>query len=167
MENEQKQLVIVAGVEGSGKTTFSVLFKNSFLRSLPKKIPFEAIKKGDSFYYETDLADPKEIDLLNQAKSLDYKITIFYLFAGKLLSAQRAKFRCLIDGTGFDEESFKTHYETSYKGLGNSYAFADVIFFIKNQKQLLFLAAYEPKTTKKENYFSALQKLEIEVDNLR
>jgi predicted ABC-type ATPase len=167
MENEQKQLVIVSGVEGSGKSTFSRLFKNSFLRSLSKADPSEALKSEKSFYYETDLANPEEIALFEKAKGLDYKITIYYLFSGKLLAAQRAKLRSLIQGDSFDEEAFKTNYEASYKGLANCYSFADVIFFIKNQKQLLFLAAYDPKTTKKETYLSALEKLENEVDAIR
>lgn len=167
MESDSKQLILVAGVEGSGKSTFAKIFQNSFLRSLPNLSLLEGLRNEESFYLETDLSNPQEFDLLDKAKALGYKITVFYLFTGKLLSSQRAKLRGLYSGISFDEGAFRKTYEASYKGLGSLYDYADLIFFLKNQKQILFLAAYEPKTTQKEDYLAALEKLRFDVDLFR
>jgi predicted ABC-type ATPase len=167
MRSEDKQLIVVAGVEGSGKSTFSRIFKNSFLHSLPEMSAADGLTKETSFYLKSDLADPHFSMVLAKAKALDYKITIFYLFTGKTLASERAKLRGLLDGRPFDEVRFKKNYDLSYKGLANCYDSADVIFFLKNQKSLLFLAAYEPNSMKKEAYLLAAEKLRIEVDSLR
>jgi predicted ABC-type ATPase len=165
-ETEDKQLILVAGVTGSGRSTFSRLFKNSFLRSLPRLSINEGLATLKSFYALSTLGDLEEISLLNKAKILGYKITIYYLFTGRLLSIQRAKLREIVTGEKCDENNSKRWYESSYKGLASCFDIADFVFFLKNQKDLLFVAAYQPSTTPKERYLASLQKMRDEVDRI-
>lgn len=144
MIEEKKNLVIVAGADGSGKSTFSNCFKNAFLRSLPVYTLYQGTIAGLSFAAETSLSDQKDIEIIKGASNKGYKITLYYIFSGKLLSLTRARYRSVVEETAFDESLLKREYEASFKGLLEVYQSLDLVFFINNQKEFQFLSAYEP-----------------------
>lgn len=92
-QTNEKQLIVVAGVTGSGKSTFSSAFKNSFLRSLPLLSLDKGLASDSSFYVETNLSNASQFSYFEKAKDLGYKITVYYLFTGKQLSIARARLR--------------------------------------------------------------------------
>lgn len=168
---EERNLVIVAGVEGSGRSTFASCYKNSFLKSLPvfedKDDISEALSNGESFATIISLTNEGQQALLEIAKSLNYKITLFYLFAGKLLSLQRCRFKAITKGTDYDKSELEEKYEESYKGLVEAYDKTDLSFLIINQKEFRFISAFDPKETSEEKFEKAVKLIKKAVDTLR
>ncbi len=162
-----KELILVCGVEGSGRGTFADCFKNSFMQSLPVMPLYQGIIGGSSFVSTSSLTDPKHINYIKYASQNGYKITLYYIFAGKLLSIARNRFRFLSDGLSFDEETFKKTYESSYKGLIELYEYIDLVFFIKNQKEYEFMVAYSPSETKLDEFKEAVKKAKFLVDHIK
>ena len=102
--NDRKQLWILAGGNGAGKTTFyekflapkQVTFINADIlaKSLDKndtesvsyaaaklaeKLRLDLLRKGQSFCFETVFSHPSKIDFLAEAKALDYEIILIYI----------------------------------------------------------------------------------------
>jgi predicted ABC-type ATPase len=167
MGDDQPLLILVAGVEGCGKTTFISCFKNAFLQSLPQYPLFQGILGHLSFASESSLVDSQTLELLQKAKTIGYKITIYYIFSGKLLSLSRSHYRVLVGGQAFDEKEFHNSYDKSYKGLAECFDLADLIFFVRNQKNFEFLSAFEPKKMKQEDFYRALLKVKNSVDAIK
>jgi predicted ABC-type ATPase len=167
MGDDQPLLIVVAGVEGCGKTTFMNCFKNSFLQSLPQFPLFQGLLDHLSFASESSLGDSETFELLKKAKTVGYKITIYYLFTGRVLSTSRLRYRALAIGTPFRENEFRHNFDKSYKGLAECFDLADLIFFIRNQKNFEFLSAFEPIKTNREDFFKALLKIKDSVDSIK
>ncbi len=165
--SNSKELILVCGVEGCGRGTFATCFKNSFMQSLPIMPLYQGIISGGSFVATSSLNDPKHINYIKYASQNGYKITMYYIFAGKQLSIARNRFRLLSDGMAFDEEAFKKTYDASYKGLIELYEYIDLVFFIKNQKEYEFMVAYSPSETKLDDFKEAVKKAKSLVDHLR
>lgn len=166
-KSKTKELILVCGVEGSGRGTFADCFKNSFMQSLPIMPLYQGIISEGSFVATSSLTDQKHINYIKYASNNGYKITMYYIFAGKQLSIARNRFRLLSDGMAFDEEAFKKSYEASYKGLLELYQYIDLVFFIKNQKEYEFMVAYSPTETKLEDFKEAVKKAKSLVDHLK
>lgn len=164
---EQKELILVCGVEGSGRDTFASCFKNSFLQSLPYKPLYQGFLSGSSFSSSSALTDPKHIEYIKTLHNNGYKITVYYLFAGKLLCIARNRFKLLSDGRAFDETTFKKTYESSYKGLLEIYEYVDLVFFIKNQKEFEFLVAYSKNETNEDDFKEAVKKAKAFIDRIK
>ena len=143
-KNNRKEIIVIAGVPGSGKSSFSSSFKDSFLKSYPLLPLIEGLKSGNSFACELSLATDTQLFLLHKAKEDGYGITVYYLFTGKLLSSERALVRQISMGIPFDEALFRSTYEASYKGLGTIYPDCELVFFVKNQKYFEFVSAFDP-----------------------
>lgn len=167
MPVSEKQIILVCGVTGSGKSTFSSCFKNSFLRGLPLLSLSEGIAKDISFYIDTNLANKTQFALLQKARENGYRVTAYYLFTGRLLSQKRAEFRELASDIPFDLTLFKRSYESSYKGLGDLFSYADLIFFLRNQEKMEFLSAYDIPKSNRKSYLDAIKRLKQGVDSLR
>ena len=168
---EERDLVVVAGVQGSGRSSFAACYKNSFLKSLPLLENTDEISKylskGDSFSTIIPLTNDSHQALLDIAKSLKYKITIFYLFAGKVLSIQRCRFKSLIKGGVFDPLHLEEEYELSHKGLLEAYEKSDLAFLINSQKEFRFISAFDPKEIKKDQFVKTVKDIKKAVDSLR
>jgi predicted ABC-type ATPase len=167
MIEEQPQLIVIAGVPGSGRSTFSKCYKNAFIHSLPIKAFKEGLSSGDSFATILTLAAPEDMVNLQKAHRHGYRITIYYMFTGKLLSMLRARYRQVAEGVPFNESAFKKNYAASYKGLISTYQRCDIVFFIRNQKEFEFLAAYDPKKTTLEVFSKALKVVKTSVDAIK
>ena len=165
--NNSKVLILVCGVEGSGKETFCSCFKNSFLQSLPMVPLYQGLLSGCSFASTSTLIDEKHLSYIKLAHEQGFKINVYYIFSGKLLSIARNRFRLLVEAHSFDEATFKKTYDQSYKGLVNIYPYTDLVFFIRNQKEYEFLVAYDPQTTDVEKFKTAVKKAKTYVDMLK
>jgi predicted ABC-type ATPase len=167
MIDDRPQIILIAGVTGSGKTTFRGCYKNSFLQSLPLLTLSQGMANGGSFCCETNLTNKTQFTLLEKAQRQGYKIKAYYLFTGKLLSLNRARIRNVSRGEPFDEALFKRSYESSYKGLIDLYDYSEVIFFIRNQANFEFVSAFEPSSTPKPTFIRMVKQMKSSVDNLR
>lgn len=167
MDEGKLQIIIVAGVTGSGKSTFSHCFMNSFLQSLPPLSLAEGIASRSSFYFESNLTSQSQYGYLRKAKALGYKITAYYLFTGKALSLARAQLRQVSKGEPFDETLFKKSYELSFKGLADLYEIVDLLFFIRNQEKFEFLSAYQKSQVDRSGFLKAVKQIRLSVDRLR
>ena len=105
MIEEQPQLIVIAGVPGSGRSTFARCYKNAFIHSLPIKSFKEGLSSGDSFAAILTLAAPEDMVNLQKAHRRGYRITIYYMFTGKLLSMLRARYRQVAEGIPFFQGS--------------------------------------------------------------
>lgn len=169
--SEERNLVVIAGVTGSGRSSFAACYKNSFLKSLPLLENKDEISKylslGESFSTIVPFTNDSHQALLDIAKTLKYRITIYYLFAGKTLSILRCRYKSLLKGEGFDVKQLESEYELSHKGLCSAYEKADLTFLILNQKEFKFVSAFDRKETKKEEFQKAVKDLKKVVDRLR
>ncbi len=163
---EEKALVIVAGPEGSGKDTFVRSFKNAFLQGYPLKDLYEGINEATSFAAVSTLCESRDLELLERAKQRGYRITLYFLFAPKPLCLVRSRFKGIIDGRLIDESEIKRSYEPSFKGLVASFAFLDLAFLVKNEKEFRFVAAYEPSAIDLASFTKDVKALKAEVEAL-
>lgn len=166
VEPVRKELVLVCGVQGSGKETFCQCFKNSFLQSLPIMPLYQGLVGGLSFTAVSDLTDAKHLTYITVAHDRGYRITLYYLFTGKLLCSSRNRFRVLTDGTPFLESDFKKRYDSSYRGLVEIYSSTDLVFFIRNQKGFEFLKAFDPTDTNETTFKEAVHRVKMMVDSI-
>lgn len=160
-------MVLVCGVEGSGKSTFCSCFKNSFLRSLPQMPLYQGLISGLSFASTSTLIDEKHLSYIKLAHEQGYKINIYYIFSGKLLSIARSRFHLLVEAHSFDESVFRKTYDQSYKGLMEIYEYCDLVFFIRNQKEYEFLVAYDSSTIGLDEFKIAVKKTKAFVDHIK
>ncbi len=167
---EERNLVIVAGVPGSGRQTFAACYKNSFLKSLPllenKNDISKALSGGESFATIIPLTNESHQALIDIAKMAKYKITLFYLFAGKILSLQRCRFKTISKGITYDPKQLKEDYEESFKGLLAAYEKTDLTFLILNQKEFRFNSAFDPKEVPLQKFQKAVKDVKKAVDTL-
>lgn len=167
MENENPELILVCGPEGSGKTTFASVFKHAFLRSLPSLPLYQGILGKNSFYFESSILDSSHIELIKKAKNSGYKITCYFLFSGELLSLARCRYRAIANKEKFDPETFAADYQKSFKGLSDIYTSCETVFFVLNQKEFRFIGAFDPSKTNKSTFSKAFTKVKDSTERVK
>jgi len=166
MSKESLQLILVAGPIASGKNTFAKCYKNAFLQSLPIRGLKEGMKEGESFAALSTLSD-EDVELIRKAHRKGYRLTVYFLFAGRLLTLLRGRYRQIAEGIPFDETFAKKEYDTSYKGLKEIAHFADLLFLVRNQKECKFLTALEPKKMTDEQIHKTIALVKKAVDTIK
>ncbi len=144
---KNKTLYIIAGANGSGKTTFAMNFaKLQGLRFInadeiareydPKDLQKykikagkkffqelnEALNKQESFIVETTLSGRYLIKVIKRAKKLNFKISLIYLFLEtKMENVYRVKNRVLKGGHNVPTQDILRRYERSRDLFENVY----------------------------------------------
>lgn len=167
MENENPELILICGPEGSGKTTFSDVFKHAFLRSLPSLPLYQGILGKNSFHFESSSLDSSQVELIKKAKSSGYKITFYFLFSGEILSLARCRYRAIVNKEKFDAASFSEEYQKSFKGLSDIYTSCETVFFVLNQKEFRFIGAFDPSKTNKSTFSKAFTKVKDSTERIK
>lgn len=149
-----KVLYIIAGANGSGKSTFGVEF------SKEKKIEFlnvdmianledmgninagksfvkfvrNYLKQGKSFSIETTMSGKYLLNIISLAKMLGYKIFIFYIFLENYVeNIIRVRNRVLLGGHDVPVNDIIRRYKRSFKMFWNTYKnLVDEYFIIYN-----------------------------------
>jgi predicted ABC-type ATPase len=147
MIENQKVLYIVAGANGSGKTTFAMSFselENMYFinadeiakRYDPKDIQKYKIKAGktffielgkkikldESFVIETTLSGKYLIKVIEKAKENGFKVVLLYLFLeNNIENILRVKNRVLGGGHNVPQEDIVRRYYRSKKLFNNIY----------------------------------------------
>lgn len=143
----QKEFFIVAGANGSGKTTFAKefmkLYNYEFInadeiakeldpnnttggkltagRILFKRVA-KKFEKNESFILESTLSGKYLFSLIKKAKDLEYKITIIYVFLDSTDSCiNRIKQRVIKGGHFVPDEDVIRRYNRSKKNFWNEY----------------------------------------------
>ena len=159
----EKEIIIIAGANGSGKTTFADLyhkkkgvdFINADLIAEGLKIENdlerfrtageiflgkleELVNGRDSFMIESTLSGRFLINTINKAKKNGFSIQLVYIFLDTPdLCVERIKERVLKGGHHVPEKDVKRRYYRSIWNFGKIYKnTADHWFLIHNSKQL-------------------------------
>ena len=164
MDEEKKQLIIVAGPEASGKKTFSEVFKTAFLQGLPEDNIYKGIISGMSFYTISTLSTPEDVKLIKLAKEKGYRITIYYLFTPKSLCKVRARLRSIVSKIPYNEADMKAKYDLSRKNLAELKNCTDILFLVRNLKEFDFVSAISPETVPARTYQIAIAKIQASVE---
>jgi len=147
MKSEKQHLFIVAGANGSGKSTFCSEFLQvkqiPFLNAdeiakeiCPENMESVAIAAGkelykrldkvfenkESFAIESTLAGKNYIRVIQKAKELNYEITLIYVFLeNENVCINRVRTRVLKGGHNVPEEDIKRRYFRSKYNFWNLY----------------------------------------------
>lgn len=161
---QQPRLIIVAGCNGSGKSTYSQLIVGDqiipfdydvrfakYYKSLPdsefrmqfainktteelENLIQTSFKNKTSFCFETNLMTVP-LSWLQEAKQLGFKIEIFFFC---LIDVEKAKERVLIraknDGHFVEDSVVEVKWKEGYKNINKYYHLADSVVFIDNSK---------------------------------
>ncbi|WP_179404338.1 zeta toxin family protein [Burkholderia guangdongensis] len=148
------QVWVVAGPNGSGKTTFARKFLFGRLpvvnpddiaeadRVSPVGAGRLAIRRQqalleakESFAFETTLSGRHELDLMKQAALYGYKVNLVFIALGTPdLSIGRIVQRVLDGGHDIPAVDVKRRYERSMKNLPDALRLADRAFLIDNAR---------------------------------
>lgn len=138
-----KQLWLVTGGNGAGKSTFYHLFlETKGIHSVnadmiakkinpenPEKVSYEAaslairlleelLYQGTSFCYETVFSHPSKIDLVAKAKALGYEIILVYIHLDTLeLNEARVRQRVAVGGHSVPPEKIRSRIPRTMKNV--------------------------------------------------
>lgn len=147
--SEKKEVYIVGGPNGSGKTTFVKQFlpeyvkvKNfvnaddiavglspfdsSAMNITSGKLMLKLIRKysniGEAFGYEATLSGKRQLTMINELKVAGYCVYIFFLdIASADLAVSRVKFRVETGGHNIPEETIRRRYVRSRHNFWYNY----------------------------------------------
>lgn len=178
MKPKQPHLIIIAGANGSGKTTLAELllpdrkisdFLNAdeMARALfpfqPELKRIEAgrmvlkraqsmLAKNEDFAIETTLAGRTLIPIITKAKTIGYKVEMFYFYTGNVqVNLKRIRQRVKQGGHHIPAEDVKRRYQRSLANffstyttlcdtitvIGNALGFPTVIAYIKDGESFI------------------------------
>lgn len=187
---QQPSLIIVAGCNGSGKSTYSkTLFESSiepfdydklFLENYNKlcdsefrekfaqtqttekfdSLLLESFNNFKSFCFETNFVS-FPTESVRKAKSLGYKIEIYFFC---LIDIQKAKERVAIrvknDGHDVAESIIEYKWKEGYKTINQNFQLADYLLFIDNSDDNSVLSPIFDLVKVAQNKFEVNQILE-------
>ncbi|MBI5699625.1 zeta toxin family protein [Candidatus Saganbacteria bacterium] len=162
--SEQKEVYVVGGPNGSGKTTFvkqflpqyvkvrnfvnaddiavglSPLDRNSMnIRSgrLMLELIDEYKRKGESFGFETTLAGKRWFRMIKELKHAGYKVYIYFLdLTAADLAVSRVRYRVETGGHGIPEETIRRRYMRSRRNFWYNYkVLADSWYLFNNSSK--------------------------------
>jgi len=159
--SNQKQLWVLAGGNGAGKSTFYKLylkprglhFVNADLIAsdlsaddpegvsyeaayLAEKIRFQLLKEGASFCFETVYSHPSKIDFVAHAKALGYKVILVYIHLSQPnLNMARVRQRVSEGGHDVPMEKIKTRIPRTIINVGKTISLADEVRLLDNSSR--------------------------------
>ncbi len=160
---EKPQCVVIAGGIASGRHAFLGNFRHSFALDFPYRKLEDGTKSKRSFVTILSLS-PDEVLKIKQLEKLGYRLTLYYLFTGSKLAYYRSFSKSIVNKNNFNENEIEASYSYTYKGLASCIQSFDLVFFLKNFKDLEFVSAYEPKTMKEEELATAIISLKREAE---
>ena len=148
----EKQLWLLAGGNGAGKSTFYRLFlqdtgisfinadliakKNSPINpeeksyeaaAIAEKIRYSFLKKGVSFCFETVFSHPSKIDFVAEAKSLGYEVILVYIhLQSPELNLARVSQRVSEGGHSVPEEKVLTRIPRTVSNIHDVLPLVDI-----------------------------------------
>ncbi|MCF6301401.1 MAG: zeta toxin family protein [Proteobacteria bacterium] len=159
--NQPKQLWLIAGGNGSGKSTFyqqflahkdlpfvnaDILAKQLDAKN-PESISYKAAKlvaklrtqllqAGISFCFETVFSHPSKIDFLAEAKTLGYEIVLVYIHLKNAeLNQARVKQRVKLGGHNVPADKIITRLPRTQQYVKQALPLADIAQFYDNSSQ--------------------------------
>jgi predicted ABC-type ATPase len=159
---DQKQLWVLAGANGAGKSTFyrtsllakrGVLFLNADLMARhvdpedPERVSYEAahliekfreeiLLKGISFCFETVFSHPSKIDFIAKAKSLGYQVIMVYIHLVCLdLNEARVHQRIAEGGHSVPPEKIRGRLPRTLKNVAVALPLADEARLLDNSSR--------------------------------
>ena len=158
---EYKQLWVLAGGNGAGKTTFYHLFlakygikfvnvdsiANDIDPKNPEDVSYQAatmaakiredlIEQGVSFCFETVFSHPSKIDFLAQAKANGYKVILIYIHLFDTgLNEARVRQRVAEGGHGVPTEKIHSRIPRTVKHIKTALAIVDEARILDNSSR--------------------------------
>ena len=158
-----KQLWVIAGANGAGKTTFyqrhvekrNIEFINT---DKPASVGYDAaievhkqprdkVEKGDSFCMATVFSHPDEVSFLVEAKRRGYRVVLFYIHLGNVeLNKARVEQRVAQGGRAVSHEMIESHHDRSLKNFLATIPLVDEVQVFDNARAdsaLRFVAKFQ------------------------
>ncbi len=158
--SERKQLWILAGGNGAGKSTFyrtqlaplglpfvnaDILAKELYPQApeehsydaakLATKIRFQLLHEGRSFCFETVFSHPSKIDFVAQAKTLGYEIILVFIHLDTVsLNQARVAQRLSEGGHNVPDEKVASRIPRLLQNIKNTLPLCDQVRILNNSK---------------------------------
>ncbi len=165
-----KRFIIIAGVNGAGKSTFyasnpdlfvdiELLNVDSVVRQIGDwhnyqdvlsagKIIVSRIKEcfdsGSSFCQETTLCGKSILNNITKANKLGYKVELYYIGLDNIeMAKERVRKRVQQGGHGIPEKDIERRYSQSLNNLHSVFNKCDVIHIYDNSEQFRSIAIFQ------------------------
>lgn len=158
--SEAKQLWLLAGGNGSGKSTFyrtqlqpqgmpfvnaDILAKELFpehpeqysyeAAKLAEQIRLQLLKDGRTFCFETVFSHPSKIDFVAQAKALGYEIVLVFIHLDNTaLNNARVSQRVAEGGHNVPEDKVSERIPRTLKNIGQVLPLCDCVYLLDNSR---------------------------------
>ncbi len=158
MNQKRKQLWLLAGGNGAGKSTFyqqflksrGLAFVNADLLAQqldpqqPEKVSYEAailvgklrqqlLENGENFCFETVFSHPSKIDFMAQAKALGYEVTLIYIhLVNTELNQARVSQRVASGGHDVPADKIISRIPRTMKNIRDALPLSDIARFYDN-----------------------------------
>lgn len=168
MGSTDREYILIAGVNGSGKSTLYDMLPG--IKNMPRinadeiartigdekdvrvalaagrkaiKLRNELFEKGESFNQETTLSGHDAIRNIEKAKSLGYRVEMYYVGIDSAeLCKQRIRNRVMTGGHYIPDEDVDRRYNTSFENLKKVLPQCDIVYFYDNTDQMTLFCTY-------------------------